>query len=94
MGLGAQVPYVWDGAEALCSALIWLYRIAFHLVRGLKNDSLGPRSNGGLKRYVLEAGPRRAGGQGSIYMGGGLSFVLCSNLALQNCPSSCQGPPQ
>jgi len=66
VGLGAQVPYVWDGAEALCSALIWHYRIAFHLVRGLQNDSLGPRSNGGLKRYVLEAGPRRAGGQGSI----------------------------
>jgi len=46
--LGTQVPYVWDGAEALCSALLWLYIIAFHLVRALQILHQGPRSKGGL----------------------------------------------
>jgi len=27
------------GDKALCSAFIWLYKIAYHLVRGLQNDS-------------------------------------------------------
>jgi len=69
----------------LCSALIWLYRIAHHLVRGLHNDSLGPRSMGGPKSYVLEAVIGGAGGTGTICTGWGLGFVLYSQLALQNC---------
>jgi len=92
-GLGTKVPYVWEGNKALCSALIWLYRIACHLVKGLQNDSLGPSSMGGPKSFVLEAVPSGAGGTGTICMGGEQGPVLCSHLALQNCLSSCQVPP-
>jgi len=38
--------------------------------------SFGLRSKVGLKRYVLEAGPRRAGDKGTICMGG--AKALCS----------------
>jgi len=81
------------GPKRYVLEVIWLYRIANHLVRGLQNDSLGPRSMGGPKRYVLEAVPSGAGGTGTICMGGEQGSVLCSHLALQNCLSSCQGPP-
>jgi len=91
--LGTHAARVPEGAQAVCIALNWPYGIALFLVRGLQILQLGPRSKGGPKGYVLEAGQSQAGGKRSARTGGGPGCVYCFELALWNCFVSCQGPP-
>jgi len=77
---------------SLCALLLSGFKeLPVILLGEFKYEFLGFKSMGGPKRYVLEAGLKRAGGTSNICMGVGLVFVLCSYQALQNCLLSCQG---